>query len=61
MIAEMMMVYICMIMATESITDRRSVVHFPDESLEMVGVKRFELLTFWSRTKRATRLRYTPV
>ncbi len=26
----------------------------------MVGVKGIEPLTFWSRTKRATRLRYTP-
>ena len=26
----------------------------------MVGVKGFEPLTFWSRTKRATSLRYTP-
>ena len=27
----------------------------------MVGVKGFEPLAFWSRTKRATSLRYTPV
>ncbi len=26
----------------------------------MVGVTRFELAAFWSRTKRATKLRYTP-
>ena len=25
-----------------------------------VGAVRFELTTFWTRTKRATRLRYTP-
>ena len=27
----------------------------------MVGVAGFEPATFWSRTKRATKLRYTPV
>ena len=30
------------------------------ELLEMVGERGFEPLTFWSRTKRATRLRYSP-
>ena len=28
--------------------------------LRMVGVTGFEPTTFWSRTKRATKLRYTP-
>ena len=28
---------------------------------EMVGAPRFELGTSWSRTKRATRLRYAPL
>ena len=27
---------------------------------EMVGAARFELTTFWSRSRRATRLRYAP-
>ncbi len=27
----------------------------------MVGVERFELPTSWSQTRRATRLRYTPI
>ena len=27
---------------------------------ELVGERGFEPLTFWSRTKRATRLRYSP-
>ena len=28
---------------------------------ELVGERRFELPTSWSRTKRATRLRYSPI
>ncbi len=32
-----------------------------DSRVSMVGVAGFEPATFWSRTKRATKLRYTPV
>ena len=30
------------------------------QGLKMVGEMGFEPMTFWSRTKRATRLRYSP-
>ena len=32
-----------------------------DWSFILVGVRRLELLASWSRTKRATKLRYTPM
>ena len=32
----------------------------PIRTLPLVGVTGFEPATFWSRTKRATKLRYTP-
>lgn len=41
--------------------NRKSYAVRQDNNSLLVGVARFELTTFSSRTRRATKLRYTPI